>query len=294
MILFFSAILSLLIGVVFGIIDSTKKSEQSPFSKVIRIAEKSLIYGILGLALTTTISIIAAMAKVDETLTILDKSLKESDKYYKARESINQIESQTIQTLFTDGLGKITEQLEEISSKKMYIPRERIWKVWETLIEKSSKEVLATNLVSKEDWKHVSRDGTGFELQKEAINRRVKIKRVFIYEEENSEYINGLYSLAKIQGDVGIEIRFVQKKDLVTNSTVQEYLKDLQGILDVVITDGQSILLTEIESYTYVMRWSYLSYDKKNVEKGIHFWEQAWKAAMELDDFKQKYSDILK
>jgi hypothetical protein len=40
------------------------------------------------------------------------------------------------------------------------------------------------------------------------------------------------------------------------------------------------------------MRWSYLIYDKKTIEKGIRFWEQTWKMAMTLSDFEKNHSDI--
>jgi hypothetical protein len=294
MLLLFSAVISLLIGVIFSVIDNTAKNEHTSFSKIFRIAEKSLVYGILGLALTTTISVIATMSKVDDTLTLLDKSLKESNKYYKARESIIQIESQTIQKLFNDGLVRITKQLDDISLRKLYVPREGIWNVWESLISTATKEVLATNLVSQKDWKHVSQDGTGLERQKEAINKGISIKRVFIYDEEREDHITGLYNLAKIQINAGVQVKFILRKDIETNSSVQDDLRDLQRILDVVITDKQSILLTEIEPVTYTMRWSYLIYEKEKIESGVHFWGRAWNNALSLTDFEQKYSEILK
>jgi len=291
MLLLSSAIISLLIGVIFGVIDNTKKNEQTPFSKTFHIAEKSLIYGILGLALTTTISIIVSMGKVDDTLTLLDKSLKESDKYYKARESINHIESQTMQKLFDDGLTIITKQLDDISLKKLYVPRERIWKVWGSLISNAQKEILATNL---EDWKHASQDKTGLILQQNAIKNGVSIKRILIYNEEGEEQINGLYNFANMQISAGVQVKFILRKELETNFSVQDDLRDLQEILDIVITDKQSILLSEVEPTTNTMRWSYLIYEKEKIESGIRFWERAWNNALSLTDFKQKYSDIIK
>jgi hypothetical protein len=293
-ILFASAIISLLIGIIFGIIDNAK-NEQSRFSKIFRIAEKSLVYSILGLALTTIISIISSTEKINNTLSMLDKSLSESDKYYKASETINEIKSPTVQSLFNQGLGRITRGLEEMSlEEKMYVPREEIWNVWESLVKSAEKEILVTNLVSKEDWKHVSQDGTGMGLQQDAIeNRGVIIRRVFIYDDENQEHISGLYNLAKMQSSVGIQVKFILRKEIERNSSVQDDLRALQRILDVVITDEQSILLTEVESGTYIMRWSYLIYERNTIERGVHFWQRAWDTANSMQDFENKYKKIL-
>ena len=288
--LLYSAIISLLIGMIFGVIDNVKKNEQTLFSKIFRIAEKSLIYGILGFALTTTISIIGSVGKVDETLNLLDKSLKESDKYYKASESINKIESQTIQRLFNEGLTKITKQLDDISLKKLYVPRDGIWNVWTSLISSASKEILATNL---EDWEHANQDETGLRLQKEAINNGVSIKRIFIYYEEGEKHINGLYNFANKQINVGIQVKFILQKKIETNSSIQDDLRNLERMLDIVITDKQSILLTEVEPTTGIMRWSYLIYEKEKIESGVRIWERIWNNALSLTDFKQKYSDVL-
>ena len=294
-ILLSSAIISLLIGVIFALIDNSVKNEQSPIAKIFRVVEKSLIYGILGLALTTTISTIVSMFTINDTLIKLDECLKESNKLYVAQESINQIESPTVKTLFNRGLDRITNQLEDVPLKKMYVPRERILTVWEYLIKNSEIEILATNLISKEDWKHLSQDGTGLELQEKAINqRKVEIKRIFIYDGEEIEHIVGLYNLAKMQANIGVDVKFILKTTIESNASVQDDLRQMQHILDIVIADKQSIFLTEIEFSTYMMKWSELRYDAKTIECGVHFWERAWDMAMTLGSFEEKYSETIK
>ena len=162
------------------------------------------------------------------------------------------------------------------------------------LIKNSEKEIGATNLISKEDWKHLSQDGTGLELQEKAIKRRVNIRRIFIYDGEEMEHIVGLYNLAKMQANIGVDVKFILKKTIESNMSVQDDLRQMERMLDMLITDKESIFLTEIESSTYVMKWAELRYDEKTIESGVRFWERAWEMAMTMNLFEEKYSKAIK
>ena len=282
-------VISVLVGALFTIIDNYNKAENSKFSVFLGILEKSLIYGILGLAITTSIDLIFSVNKIEHTLGTIDKSLTESDRYYKAQNSINDIESDNTRNLFVRGLEQISAQLDDIPKKRLFIPREQIWNVWKTLITESKSEIHATNLVSQEDWRYVSPDASGKDIQDSAMHSRnkIRIKRIFIYDDTKPDYVRGLFRLATIQKDVGIQVKFLLRKNIENNLSVEDDLKNMNGILDIVISDGNSVLLTMIDRDTYTMRGSYLSYDSKQLLASKHFWEVAWDLGSSYEDFKK-------
>lgn len=214
---------------------------------------------------TMTFFLANDFTKLQQDLEMIDKYLIESNPYSNAVKSLDSIDKFLAKKFFESQLEKIEHSLEEISDKEILLSRSEILNTWEGLINNAEIEILATNLVSLDDWKNVSRDNAGLAIQKEAIDRGVKITRINIYDKSVPSHKEGLDKLKELQESAGITVHNISLQYIDKNETY-DHLKQRIGSFDVVIVDNQIVLLTTVNPKTYRMQWSKLTYSPQKVD----------------------------
>lgn len=283
----FISILGLLLGSVFTLIDF-HRSERSKSRKVFIVIERSLLYGILTFALTTGIDSKMSIDKFSTSIDKFDQNLSQIDKYHKASDCISNIDYAPAKSLFETGLKELTVELDDIAQRKLFLGRHKILTTFEFMVKNASKDIMATNLVSEDDWKSVTRDGKGAIIQKEAIQKGVKIRRLFIYDEQNQKHLQGLLELAESHKAVGIEVKIISLADIRSDPMYESYKRDLNELIDMIITDNSLIMQTDVNSTNYKMNWAILNCDKNYVSKAADFWNHYWDRGGNISEFKSK------
>lgn len=281
----FISILGLLLGCVFTLIDF-HRAENSKSKKLLTVIERGLLYGILSFALTTGIDSKISIDRFGTSINKFDENLSKIDKYYKASDCISNIDYLPAKGLFGDGLSDLTNELDHIVQRKLFLGRHKILQTFEYMVKNAKADIMATNIVSEDDWKAVTKDGKGASIQKEAINRGVRIRRLFIYDDKNQGHLKGLLDLAKSHKAVRIEVKIISLSSIRNDPMFESYKRDLNELIDIIITDNSLIMQTDVNSSNYKMNWAMLNCDKNYVLKASEFWNHFWERGSELSEFK--------
>ncbi|MCG8096642.1 MAG: hypothetical protein JAZ17_23975 [Candidatus Thiodiazotropha endolucinida] len=213
---------------------------------------------------TMTFFLANDFTRLQQELDLIDKYLIETNPYSKAVKAIDHIDKPLAKKFFGNRLGSLEHSLNEITNKEILLARSEILNTWEELVGSAKSEILATNLVSLSDWKNVSRDNAGLRIQKLAIERGVKITRINIYDESNASHKEGLNHLKTLQSEIGINVHNISLQYIDKNETY-DLMKQRLGTFDVVIVDGEVVLLTTVNPKTYKMQWSKLTFNQRTV-----------------------------
>lgn len=186
-------------------------------------------------------------------------------KAYKQIDNLEQEKNLIAKSIFKSKLDEIEIELKDLEKSQIIIPKDEILNTWEKLINSSKDYVWATNLVSKEDWKYVSRDQFGLNIQKRAIDRDVVIKRINLYDESVSGHKEGLELIKNAQQKIGVEAFELPKSWLYDNPIFNGSIQRLETA-DLVLIDGKILLCTIIDPTNYKMKYAKLTYDKDKID----------------------------
>ena len=203
-------------------------------------------------------------ARLQQQLDLIDRYLIETGPYSKAVKTIDHIDTPLAKKFFGSRLVALEQALDEISDKEILLSRNEILNIWEELIRSAKSEVLATNLVSQDDWKNVSRDNAGLNVQKSAIENGANITRINIYDDSLPSHKEGLDRLKELQQSIDIKVHSISFQYIDKNETY-DHMKQRLGSLDVVIVDKQILLLTTVNPRTYKMEYAKLTYNPQKI-----------------------------
>ena len=217
---------------------------------------------------TTTFFLAHDLTRLREQLNSVDNYLIETDVYFKAVKAIDTMDRPLAKKPFEEQLRDIEKSLSNIANEKkeILLRKDQILDTWEHLVKNAKSKILATNLVDFSDWNNVSRDKAGIAIQQSAIERGVKITRINIYDETNKSHEDGLNILREHQDKIGVTVHSISLQYIDAGGRYDSIKQELGGTLDVVIVDDEVVLLTTVDSKTYKMERSKLTYNPRTVE----------------------------
>lgn len=220
--------------------------------------------------------------KINENTELLDKYVtvhNSSIEYLSALENLYKLEKQSpLRFVLQEELQTIKDKLKQIELCKLKLRREEVIPKWESLIENSNKEILATNIVSLDEWKKFS-PTEGEEKHRKALSKGVTIKRIFIYNGNNDKSYQNLVEKAKAQTNWGVKVRLLNGEWINESPFVSDLLRDIET-LDVVIYDNESVLLTNAPNGNIVS--ATLTNNSQQLKKANLFFEKLWNESKQI------------
>lgn len=264
-----------LIGLIIELIHAFVIKEA--FKGTIRIIGVTILFAFVGF--------------VSEKIIEIDQNVREKEAYIKTHTSIHQGSitylqaltstanlplSSTLRALLQDEIENLDERLRQIRNRELILKREDVIPKWEMLIKNSKKQVLATNIVTLEDWQKFS-PTAGEEVHRMAIENGVEIKRIFIYSGTKKEKFKQLIEQAKIQKEWGVKTTLLEGQWLYESPFASDAVRDL-GTKDIVIFDRECLLLTTVDENNRIMR-STLTTNTHRLQKALTLYDKLWREA---------------
>lgn len=203
-----------------------------------------------------------------------------SIEYLSAIESLNKLEKQSpLKFVLQEELQFIKEKLKQIEQYELKLRREEVIPKWESLIENSNSEILATNIVSLDDWKKFS-PTEGEEKHRKALAKKVVIKRIFIFNGGNDKGYKNLVEKAKEQAKWGVDVRLLNGEWISESPFVSDLLRDIET-MDIVIYDKESVLLTNVDRDDKIISAT-LTNNQLKLKKAQLFFEKLWNESKKI------------
>jgi tetratricopeptide (TPR) repeat protein len=203
-----------------------------------------------------------------------------SIEYLSAIESLNKLEKQSpLRFVLQEELQFIKEKLKQIEQYELMLRREEVIPKWESLIENSNNEILATNIVSLDDWKKFS-PTEGEEKHRKALAKKVGIKRIFIFNGGNDKGYKNLLEKAKEQAKWGVDVRLLNGEWISESPFVSDLLRDIET-MDIVIYDKESVLLTNVDRDDKIISAT-LTNNQLKLKKAQLFFEKLWNESKKI------------
>lgn len=216
------------------------------------------------------------------TNNILNK-IYASEKYNDAKNIIEGKTSSYEKDLFKIGWKEINSRLDGIVNDDMiYIDRKDIKKIWKEIFSKtqSGYEVWATNCVIPSEWRNFDMvKELVIDTQKEAIKRKIKIRRVHLIDYSEKNHVDGqLYidSVLTHQLDSNYyesKIMSIKRFNSAINNKYDLRFKDI-GISNVGSED-EILFITDI-SDNYSINGAWITTDKTKIEEAKKFYMELW------------------
>jgi hypothetical protein len=222
---------------------------------------------------TLTFFLANDFTKLHKEIKNIDEYLVTTNAYSNAVRAVDNLNAPIAKFFFGERLIEIEKDLNDISNQDIVIARSEILNNWEKLIKKAHKSVWATNLVSQDDWKFVSRDKAGLKVQEEAIKRGVEITRINFYDESVCGHKEGLASLKRLHESVNIKVYELPVAWIDNNETYNK-TKQRLGTADIVIVDDAILLLTVVNPKTYKMEWATLTCNGEKILTAKNFFRK--------------------
>lgn len=209
---------------------------------------------------------------IASAVAVLNQRVTRESVYDSAKKHVAAIQVENAKPLFEARLNEIETDLRSLSTTSMHVRRTEILNTWESLVKGASQCVCATNLVSREDWANVSRDNAGLSVQRDAMRSRgVEIHRINLYDERVPGHREGLRRLRQFQESIGIAVGELPVTWVQENETYAKFLERL-ATPDVVIVDGNLVLLTRVRSRDYNMESAVLTFDPELVAEAKRYY----------------------
>ncbi len=187
--------------------------------------------------------------------------------------SLDDNNSDITKKIFGEKIEDINLKLNKIyTEKEIIIDKADILNIWTFLIEHSNQSFYATNLVPPKDWQYVNKDKFGIKPQLKAIKNKVDVKRINIFDPENSNHKNGIITVYENQKKAGIPSDTISIKNVLENYTYNSIIKEL-STPDVVLVDNEILLLTIIDK-NYEMQYAILCFDSNRIKSAQKFFKK--------------------
>ena len=148
---------------------------------------------------------------------------------------------------------------------------------WQGDVASSVSTIDATNFVAPSFWKTANRFASEQErLQRLAVERGVRIRRVFIYFDTDPNDIQRIRELGSTQSQSGIHVRYISHRRLVGLSTYSRYKTTLRGAFDIVLFDLNRALLTYTDAQSRLIESGFASNSRVIVDSAREFLEAIW------------------
>lgn len=239
--------------------------------------KRHIAYVLVGFAIATTVVDTTLLARrVEEfgdRLSEIDRYIRGASDYDAAAREIESSPSPLVRSVFRGRIATINNDLQSITrARAIRVGHEEILNTWRDLVGGARKCVWATNLVSATDWQKVARD-SGLAVQKAARKRSVKITRVNLFDEAVAGHQQGLQDLRKQQEHIGVHVHELPATWVLTNPTYRRYL-DVLGTADVVIVDGEIVLLTHVDPKSDAIINATVTYNREQVEVAKQYFQR--------------------
>ncbi len=273
------------IGILYHVLIEHLIKRELP-NKILRGVGTTFIVSLVGVLIHWHIELLHKQEVIAENLDQV-RQVASTFRFYKAFETIQgYTHDNTFRKLLEEEVQYTKDRIAQIEQGELNLSREEVIPKWESLIGKHTKrEIKATNIVSINDWKQFS-PNEGSEVHQDALKRNVKIKRLFIYDGNDSINTVGTQRLAKYQNGIGIEVRMIDKNWIDKSSYVSGYLREL-GTIDIVIFDSECALLTNVDyqNGSYKIIKGTVTNNPLKIKTASDIFDKLWKEGKTLNEF---------
>lgn len=148
---------------------------------------------------------------------------------------------------------------------------------WSRLFTVSGTNINATNYITPNFWIGGSNfSAKQFEIQKAATQRGVRIRRIFIYNENDGQELAQINNLANQQRSLKIEVKFASYEEVNNSQPFIKYSPVLGGAIDFVIYDLNVVLLTFPKPNTREIESGILTKERPVVDGARDLFEKLW------------------
>ena len=211
------------------------------------------------------------------------KHVVESHLFTQAQNAISNIEDSPFRSLLELELDFYKKRLLDISKLELPLDQPDIFlSYWAKLIRVSKRTIDATNLIPPEEMEKYQKS-KGIDVQKEAICRGVKIRRVMIYDRHTPSHLTSLIKLANEQTRVGVVVKKIARD--------HSALRRLTAVVpnqteDFVIFDEKTMFLAILDPSFNIQsgRIIILGQEKKSDIK--RYYDQLFETAENIDSSK--------
>lgn len=151
---------------------------------------------------------------------------------------------------------------------------------WRNGVSSSVSTIDATNFVAPSFWRTSSRFASEQgHLQKLAVGRGVRIRRVFIFLEGDPTDVQRIRELGNAQTSLAIRVRYISHRRLISLSAYARCKQGLRGAFDVVVFDLNRALLTYTDVGSRLIESGFASNSRTIVDAAREFFEAVWASA---------------
>lgn len=151
------------------------------------------------------------------------------------------------------GLVYSLQSIAEFRSERMItVDREHVLKLWRDCVAASTHWFTTSYIRPEAAWDTGWADTVAQAITRERMATGGKIDRIFIVDEQD-EY-ERLRPLIQVQEDIGVQVRWIMKDELLQNKVVARYVEDL-GTLDITVANDSwvfRIYLDANRDYTHM------------------------------------------
>jgi hypothetical protein len=156
------------------------------------------------------------------------------------------------------------------------VPRDKVLRFWHDCIGRAEAHwFVTTYTLADETWGLGWGQEISFAIQNERLASQCKITRVFVVDSNDER--DALLEIMQRQSKIGVDVKWILKKDLIENNMVREALKELETI-EVAVIDGKWIYRTYIDRKRR-MKGASASDDPELLKKAIFLVNEAYRGA---------------
>lgn len=228
----------------------------------------------------TLLTILAFNTK--ENLLILQK-IDSSQKYYNAKNIIENKADLFEKEIFKLGWDEINLRLDKINyDDEIFIDRKNVKEIWRMMFDKteSGSEIWATNCVIPSEWGNFTTSKElGIPTQKAAIKRRIKIKRVNLFDFEDKNHRADQFYIDSVLTR-NLDSNFYESRATslkrVENYIENQYDKRFTDMGICNIGTSNEILFMTVTLKNYNIDGAWVTTNKNKIKNAKKFYRELW------------------
>jgi len=175
-----------------------------------------------------------------------------------------------------------------IRDSEVVVQKDIVRQFWRDCIAQTKMEWDAISYtVAKDSWDLAWNDEVLDVIQKERIESKCKIHRIFILDENNKDEQNNIDNTMEKQVNMGIHVYSIQKEKLLKNELTKKNIEAI-GSKDFAVVDRSWVFMINVNEKDRTIQSASITKNKNIVNMATDVLREARKLAIDMNDKKNK------
>lgn len=280
------AIITFVLVLIFHVATEYVFKSKQKVSVTLKALANAFLIAALAMLFHFNLENVNKMEEIKKELATV-KEISSGLSFYKPYETISRLpENNVFRKLLDRQMEQIKSDLHEVERSELVCTREEFVSAWETTISfYAQKEIRAINTISVEDWNKFT-PGSASSAHQSAIKRGVSIKRLLIYDRDNTTDIRSNLDLARKQLEQKVEVRFLPSNILEASSYYNTLMSRFSTV-DLLIVDNDCVLtaFTTDRNNSRILRSGKILNDPAKIQVARDYFDKLWDEAETMAAF---------